>query len=78
MDPNIFIAVLHVPVGPHFSKSGTAMVVPVVAGATPLKPRRLQTNRPYALKSDAEKRPIREKSICAITCECLQCSGVDS
>ena len=36
MDPDFFITVLHVPDGPHFSKSGTAMVVPVVAGATPL------------------------------------------
>ena len=36
MDPDFFIMVLHVPDGPHFSKSGTAMVVPVVAGATPL------------------------------------------
>ena len=36
MDPDFFITVLHVPDGPHFSKSGTTMVVPVVAGATPL------------------------------------------
>ena len=36
MDPDFFITVLHVSDGPHFSKSGTAMVVPVVAGATPL------------------------------------------
>ena len=36
MGPDIFITVLHVPGGPHFSKSGTAMAVPVVAGTTPL------------------------------------------
>ena len=36
LDPDFFITVLHVSDGPHFSKSGTAMVVPVVAGATPL------------------------------------------
>ena len=36
MDPDFFITVLHVPDGPHFSKSGAAMVVPVVAGAAPL------------------------------------------
>ena len=36
MDPDFFITVLHIPDGPHFSKSDTAMVVPVVAGATPL------------------------------------------
>ena len=32
MNPDFFITILHVPDGPHFSKSGTAMVVPVVCG----------------------------------------------
>ena len=49
MDPDFFITVLHVPDGPHFSKSGTAMVVPVVAGATPLSgvAVHLYLNMPY-------------------------------
>ena len=34
--PDFFITVLHVPDGPNFSKSGTAMGVPVEAGAMPL------------------------------------------